>query len=196
MSTLAERLTTPSGKVAGRIEIELTDDEMQECRELAARRNESYDSGATEDTNFADESGQEIHTQGLVAEYALSLVYENATVDTDISAAGDGGVDAQIEYEGELVDADVKASSYEDAWLLVREDSPTTGESNIYVSSYVDGDYVEIVGLVESDDLLQESNLEESPSPRMSHLNYTAKGADFDPLPEPTADDLERVDYE
>jgi hypothetical protein len=199
MSSLAQRLTTAPGKVAGRISIELTDEEMEECRELAAKRNQSYDSGATKDTNFASDGGQEIHARGLVAEYALSLAYANAQVDGSISAAGDGGVDATIEYEGDLVTVDVKSSEYQgNPWIQVKTDSPTAGEADVYISAYVDGNRVELAGLVQADELLSDENIEQSSAQGFDHMNYTIKEEEdgFDSLPEPTADDLERVEYE
>lgn len=190
MPSLRERLTTPSEKVSGRITIELTDDEMDDCRELAEARNASYADGSTTDTNFTDDGGEELHLRGLKAEYALSICYEEAELDCSISASGDGGVDCQIELDDALVDVDVKASSHRDSWIMVRENCPTVGEADVYVSAYVDGRTVELVGLADADDVLTEENLEPSPASWAEHENYTVR--EFDALPEPTGE-TERV---
>lgn len=165
---------------------------MDDVRSIARARNQSYKNGQTADTNYTDDSsGEDIHVQGIVAEYALSILYDEADVDRTVSATGDDGIDCRLELNGELVGVDVKSSSYRNAWLLVKQ-GYSHEEADAYITSYVDGNHVEFVGYVWADELLQESNLEESPSPYQSHMNYTMKSG-FDSMPVP--DNTERADY-
>lgn len=180
-------------RVSGRIEVELTPDELAEAEAIADARLESYRAGRTADTSYSVGS-EEAMVRGTVAEYALSICYQEAELDEEIYEQGDDGVDCQLEIDGELVNVDVKASSYEDAWLLVKQGFDHE-EADVFVSSYVDEDrgYVEIVGFTWAKELLQDENLEESPSPYSSHQNYTRRG-NYEPLPVPNRDD-ERVDF-
>lgn len=183
VSDLAERITAGDKHVAGRIEIDLTDEEMTTVRALARRRNESYRSGQTKNTNFTERRGEKLHIRCLVAETALSICYEEAELDQTISARGDGGIDCTLYVDGELKTADVKSSSYENAWLLVREDG-VHGQADVYVSAYVDDNHVEMVGFVEASELVREENLEPSPVQWADHYNYTMREG-FKRLPVP-----------
>jgi hypothetical protein len=188
MSSLANRLTSTDGRIAGRIRIELTDEELADVCEVARARNESYQDGRTTDTNYSDGDGQEIHEQGIMAEKAMAMLYDEASVDRSISAMGDDGIDCQLEIDGELVSVDVKSSSYENAWMLAK-----TGfdheNADAFVSAYVDEDagMVELVGFAWNEELIDEDNLEESPSQYQDHMNYTLREIPND-MPEPNTD--------
>jgi len=179
-------------RVSGRISIELTPEEMDDVRQIAQARNQSYEDGRTADTNYTGSGGEDLHIQGVVAEYAMSLLYDECEVDRSISETGDDGIDTEIEISGETYSADIKSSSYENAWLLVKQGYDHE-EADIYITSYVDGSYVEIVGFAWAEDLLREENLEESPSPHSSHKNYTMREG-FKSMPKPDLND-ERVDF-
>ncbi|MFQ3318692.1 MAG: hypothetical protein ACI8UR_002239 [Natronomonas sp.] len=49
-------------------------------------------------------------------------------------------------------------AKYENAWLMVWENG-VHGAADVYISAFVDGNHAELVGIVEADELLQESNL-------------------------------------
>lgn len=180
-----------NGKVAGRIQVELDEDDVEDCKQIAQARNESYESGKTADTNYTDDGGAEVHEIGLYAEKALSLMYEEAEIDRSISASGDDGVDATVEINGELKEVDIKATSYQNGWLLVKQGYNHTESQDVFISSFVDdsGDtpVVELVGWVSHDKLVREENLELSPSEYYDHENYTMKRG-FEPLPEPNTE--------
>jgi hypothetical protein len=184
---------TDENRVDGRIRIELTDEEMDDVEQIARARNQSYVEGKTADTNYSDDDGLEKHAQGFMAEMALALLYEEAEVDRTISETGDDGVDCEFEIGGELVEVDVKASSYEDAWLMVKQGYDHE-EAEAFVSAYVDEDagVVELVGFEWAEELLVEENLEPSPSPYYDHMNYEMRSG-FRPMPEPNS---ERGDWQ
>jgi hypothetical protein len=189
----AEQENSPTrDRVSGRISIDLSSDEMDEVREIARKRNQSYQDGRTADTNYTADKALEAHIKGVTAELALELLYNEAELDRSISETGDDGVDCQLRIDGQLHDVDVKATKYENAWLLVKRGFDHE-EADIYVTTYVDENHVEIVGFAWDEDILQEDNLEESPSPYQNHLNYTMRKG-FEPMPEPDLAD-ERVSF-
>jgi hypothetical protein len=179
-------------RVDGRISIDLKSEEMEEVREIARQRNKSYNAGRTADTNYTKEKGLKSHIRGVTAEFAMQLLYDESEVDRSISEKGDDGVDCQLQIDGESYDIDIKASSYQNAWILIKRGFDHE-EADAYVSAYVDGKHVEFVGFAWAEDVLREENLEESPSPYSDHLNYEMKGG-FEPIPEPDLSD-ERVSF-
>lgn len=167
---------------------------MTEVEQIARDRNVSYAQGKTADTNYTDDDGVEVHEMGIVAEYALSLLYEEAEIDREIYEQGDDGVDAQIRLDGGTLDVDIKASSYENAWLLVKQGYDHVGNSDAFVTAYVDEQTVELVGFAFHSEIIDESMLEPSPSPYSDHQNYT-KREDFRRLPVPNQN-VERAEFE
>jgi hypothetical protein len=186
MSALADRLTCSPGRIAGRIRLELTDEDLDTVDEIAEARNRSYTQGRTTDTNYTSDSGEDVHRMGIKAELAVARLYDEARVDRSVSATGDNGIDTALIIDEEAVSVDVKASKYENAWLLVKRGYDHE-EADVFLSAYVDGTSVELVGFAWGDDLLDESNLEESPAPGQSHMNYTMRDG-FENLPEPTGE--------
>jgi hypothetical protein len=180
-------------RVAGRISIELTDEEMSEVKQIARARNESYQSGKTYDSNYTDDAGVDHHIRGVTAEYGLALLYDESEIDRDVYEQGDDGVDAQLRLDGGLLDVDIKASSYENCWLLVKQSYDHTN-ADAYITSYIDGQAVELTGFAFNSEIIDESMLEPSPSSYHDHQNYT-KREDFRRLPVPNQN-VERADFE
>jgi len=179
--------STKDGRVSGRVRIELTDEEMSDVEEIAKARNKSYEDGRTADTNYTSDDGLDLHETGLMAEKAMSLLYEEAEVDRSISATGDDGIDCLLKID-EDVSVDVKASTYENGWLLLKQGYDHE-EADVFVSTYVDeeANAVEIIGFETNEELVQDSMLEESPAPYMDHQNYTKRN-NFKEMPEPNTD--------
>ncbi|NHX41414.1 MULTISPECIES: hypothetical protein [Haloarcula] len=180
--------STKDGRVSGRVRIELTDEEMVDVEEIARARNQSYEDGRTADTNYTSDDGLELHETGLMAEKAMSLLYEEAEVDRSISATGDDGIDCLLEIDGETVTVDVKATTYQNGWLLLKQGYDHEN-ADIFVSTYVDeeANSVELVGFETNEELVQDSMLEESPAPYMNHSNFTKK-SNFKKMPEPNTE--------
>lgn len=188
MASLANRLTSSPGRVGGRIRIELTDDELETVDDIAEARNQSYVDGKTADTNYTSSSGADVHRMGIRAELAVARLYDEAHVDRSVSATGDNGIDTALFVDEAGYSVDIKASSYRNAWLLAKKGFDHE-EAEMFLSAYVeeDGRGVELVGFAWSEDLLDEANLEESPSEHQNHRNYTMRDG-FENLPDPTGD--------
>ncbi|ELZ00788.1 hypothetical protein [Natrialba asiatica] len=174
---------------ADSISIELTDEEMEDVEEIARARNQSYADGRTADTNYTPESGENVHVTGIKAEIALSILYEEAEVDRSVSALGDNGVDAQLRIGNEMLDVDVKATTYDNGWLLIKQGYDHE-EADAFVVAVVDGATVEFRGWMRNSAVLRDENLEESPTNGATHSNYTIRDNDrYVRMPEP---DIER----
>ncbi|MCU4744483.1 hypothetical protein [Natronoglomus mannanivorans] len=176
----------------GTIEVELDDTDVDRAENLARQRNQSYQSGATTDDNWAgSKSGGDIHVQGLLAELAMEEVY-GVPVDESISAAGDGGLDGELEIDGETLTYDIKSSDYDGPGqsLMAKKENVEKRSSHpdVYVRAYVDVDtgYVEINGWIRYEDLVDESNIKESPASWLDHLNYDVSVRDLNEPWSPT----------
>jgi len=176
----------------GRICVELTDDDLEHIRDLAAQRNKSYVNGETgRNRNLKDDSAG-CHDVGLRAEYAISKLYEDAELDEEIYTDGDDGVDTHLALGGDEKSVDIKGNTYrvnnnpDSTDLWVEEDKKRKENIEAFVVVYVpeDAQYVEVLGWVNREEVFKASNKEKSPV--ASHYNYVIEGGNFNTMPEPT----------
>lgn len=144
----------------------LSDDEMEYVEELARKRAGSYKDGRTRDDVAGNNTTTGIHMVGLKAEYVVSQVYGDGSVDESISAEGDDGIDVTFNANGESFEADVKCAQYSDAWMQqkVKGDYWDYAEAFVVCYSEEGSNQVTIKGWATQDELIQESNIEPSPA--------------------------------
>lgn len=182
----AESFTTET--VDGSITVPLSDAEQDWCDSVAQKRAASYESGATEDTTYGvGNTKLSIHKRGVRAEYALAALYDLADVDEGVYVDGDDGTDMQMVLDGEVLDVDVKSSSYEPVWT--KQKSWKAGSCDAYVTCYVpeDGTHVKVKGWVRDKRLCQEENKVQSKAG--DFYNYAFRSEDpLNPMPEPDSE--------
>lgn len=175
---------------SGDIKVSLRKDEMKYIKELAEERNESYMDGTTENTVYGDSNDSlAIHIRGIMAEYALAELFNEASVDTEVYEFGDDGTDSQLRLDGELLDVDIKATKWgstsgsADSWCMLKEEYK--GKADGYVVAHVpEGkNCVIFKGWLTDAELCSEENLTES---KYGHMNYTVKSDEkYNNMPEP-----------
>ncbi|MDB2225597.1 hypothetical protein PM023_13050 [Halorubrum ezzemoulense] len=171
---------------------------------IAADRNASYDRGDTKNEVWGDGDSAGKHEVGVAGELAIVGLYRGlgAEIDTSVSASGDGGVDCEMEIDGEMRTVDIKSSTYneDNASLMVAQDHVEARNiiPDVYISCYVSEDLTDVVvrGMVMSDDLFVEDNLAEPKAHYIDGLNYDVSVDELDPMPEPETDSMvEGNDY-
>jgi hypothetical protein len=198
---LAASLTNDSFGVAGDVKIDLSDDEMEFIQELADERNKSYQDGRTTDDNWSSKGGDDIHVQGLMAEFGLMLAYDECELDTSVSASGDGGLDGEIEIDGKKMTYDVKSDDYDGrnpSLMVARKNHEKRSETpDVYISAFVDegNGIIRFRGWIDSTDLLDADNLATSPAPHLDHHNYDVECSVLESMPEPDVDSGDRIRY-
>lgn len=181
-------------EAAGDIRVSLSAAEQEWCDGVASERAQSYENGTTHDTTYGSGSKLGIHEQGVRAEYAISVLYALPEVDTGVFEQGDSGVDMQLVLDGEVLDVDVKSTSYggpsQSTWTQQKEQK--AGQADAYVTCFVpeSGDYVVVKGWVRDEELCVEGNRTES---KYGHVNYTIK--DDSTLSNLPAPESERGEY-
>lgn len=184
------------------ITVPLSDDDRDFIVSQAGDRNASYDEGKTTNEIFGDDGDSASkHEVGFAGELAIAGLYESASVDLSVSASGDGGIDTEMLIDGETRSVDVKSATYNgpNASIMVHKghaDRSSTVLPDCYVSCWVADDLskVEIRGWAYSDEVIQESNLKDSPVGDWT--NYAVSCDDLRDMEEPTGGKLiEGEDY-
>lgn len=114
----------------------------------------------------------ELPVQGIKAEYALAVCYDESGVDRTVSELSDDGVDGHVDVEGERLVIDVKSSSYAPPWIMVKR-GYSHEEAGAFVASHVEDDTVTFWGFEYAEDMLRKENLEKSSASGARHRNYT-----------------------
>ncbi|CDK39634.1 hypothetical protein [Halorubrum sp. AJ67] len=190
-----------SNDTVGSITVPLTDDNREFIASQAGDRNASYEEGKTTNEIWGDGDSASKHEIGFAGELAIAGLYESASIDTSVSASGDGGVDTEMRIEGETRTVDVKSATYDGpgASIMVQQDHAerfTTVLPEVYISCYVPDDLscVKIRGWEYADEVILESNLKDAPGG--DWINYDVACDDLRNMVEPTGDELtEDEDY-
>lgn len=178
----------------GRIRVEFSDDDLAHISELASQRNKSYANGETGRNRDLKDDSEGCHSVGLRAEYAISKLYEEAEVDTEIYTHGDDGVDATFTLGGEERAVDVKGNTYrrngnpDSTDLWVESDKKKKTNIDAFVVVYVpenDESYAEVLGWVPRERVFKSENKSKSP---YGHYNYEVEGGSFNTMPQPTTE--------
>lgn len=159
----------------GHVTVELSDDLIDHVQYLGTQRNKA--SGGTHKKRDRNRSEREIHVDGLKAEAALSVAYEEAELDEEIyEGSGDGGIDSHLNLNGERHSIDLKCASHAPPWIKVEAGNPNAGKCDAYIAAHVDGDTVEFYGWLPSEEVVADKYKRESYASYRDHENYTREG--------------------
>lgn len=177
----------------GRIRVELNDEDLNHISTLALQRNKSYEDGTTGRNRDLKDDSEGCHDVGLRAEYAISKLYEEASLDEEIYTHGDSGVDTKLTLGGEEMEVDVKGNTYRrgndvhstDLWVESDKKKKTNIDAFVVVYVPEGEDYVEVLGWVPREQVFKPENKSKSP---YGHLNYEVEGGTFNTMPNPTTE--------
>lgn len=172
----------------GTITCNLTDEEQELVDEVVAERHSSYEAGKTTDTNWGN--SVEVMRRGIVAEVALTKLYEESELDRTVSATGDDGYDTTLTLGGDEQNVDVKARSRRNGRLMVRQDR-SHHNADSFVLTYVPDsmDKCVVVGWVSKERLMVPENENRS---KFGHMNHEMSQSELKNMPTP---DTDRGDY-
>ncbi|MWV65931.1 hypothetical protein GRS48_14040 [Halorubrum sp. JWXQ-INN 858] len=179
--------------------VPLDEDDREHIADLASARHGSYERGETTDEVWGDDDSAGKMVIGVAGELVVAGLYDRAEYDTSVSAQGDGGVDCEMDLDGETRTVDIKSSTYDRSGASLMVGKHHVEDRDIipdaYLSCYVD-DLSEVIlrGWVTSDELLTEEN--EETAPGGDWINFDMDVDELKSVPEPDGDLLvEDVDY-
>lgn len=181
------------------VQYELDDEEIEHSRTWARMRHESYATGETTDEDWADDSLGSME-RGVAVELVMALLYNECEFDTYVGADGDGGVDGQLQIDGDVLDVDVKSTRidetdvpYDVELLVAKHHIDNRDVPPVFVGAYVDDDMSEVRlrGFVHTEDLVEKADVKDAYAG--SHSNYALDPDLMEPMPEPT-EDLDEYD--
>lgn len=158
----------------------LDDTLLDVAQRLAETRHDTFAHSGYESTAYG-KSSYDVHLIGAKAEVAVSDYY-GLLVDMNKRLRGDEH-DFEALYQGHEVTIDVKATTYSERKLLVRQSKT---DSDYYLNTYVDGPdatTVELVGWAGRPALLDGHY---KPSPAGSHRNYVLWPDEMEQIPHPS----------